>query len=82
MNTMYERLLRSTEDLLYRVRIYDRNLTRSEEITQLDEAYGLMSTALLRSQGSDDHSMECFASRLQQVRLRLITMMEDLLHPA
>ncbi|SDW86094.1 hypothetical protein [Paenibacillus sp. CF384] len=82
MNTMYERLLRSTEDLLYRVRIYDRNLTRSEEITQLDEAYGLMSTALLRSQGSDDHSMEYLASRLQQVRLRLITMMEDLLHPA
>ncbi|WP_308638946.1 hypothetical protein [Paenibacillus silvisoli] len=81
MDHRFERLLKSTEDLLYRVRIYDRNSHRSDEITQMDEVCGRMSLAYHSLQQCDDRSLEHLAIRLQQLRIRVITMMEDLLHP-
>ncbi|RAP76624.1 hypothetical protein [Paenibacillus montanisoli] len=82
MDKRFERLLKSTEDLLCRVRIYDRNSERSDEITQMDEACGIMSRAYHSTQHCDERSLEHLAVRLQQIRVRVITMMEDLLHPA
>ncbi|WP_219836381.1 hypothetical protein [Paenibacillus sp. R14(2021)] len=83
MNDMYARLMDSTEDLLYRVRIYDRNLEKSDEILQMDEAYSRMRQAFDAIDARCDSSrMERIAAKLQQMRIRLITMMEDLLHPA
>ncbi|QHT60380.1 hypothetical protein GXP70_10795 [Paenibacillus lycopersici] len=83
MNTMYRQLLESTEDLLYRVRIYDRNLEKSDEILQMDEAYKRMRQAFdVIEARQDSGMMERFAARVQQMRTRLITMMEDLLHTA
>ncbi|QHW30344.1 hypothetical protein GZH47_05465 [Paenibacillus rhizovicinus] len=83
MNTMYKQLMDSTGDLLYRVRIYDRNLEKSDEILQMDEAYTRMRLAFEAIDARQDNGMmERFAGKLQQMRTRLITMMEDLLHTA
>lgn len=83
MNMMYERLLDATEDLLYRVRIYDRDLAKSDEILQMDEAYSRMRQAFHAIDARQDaKAMERISAKLQQLRMRLITMMEDLLHTA
>lgn len=82
MNAMYQRLMDSTEDLLYRVRIYDRNLEKCDEILQMDEAYSRMRQAFDAIDARNVGALERIAARLQQMRTRLITMMEDLLHTA
>ncbi|MBM7565744.1 hypothetical protein JOC55_002690 [Paenibacillus sacheonensis] len=81
---MYKQLMDSTEDLLYRVRIYDRNLEKSDEILQMDEAYSCVRQAFDTIDVRQDNSgrVERLAARLQQMRTRLITMMEDLLYTA
>ncbi|MBO7743918.1 hypothetical protein I8J29_06905 [Paenibacillus sp. MWE-103] len=82
MNLFYKRLMDSTEDLLYRVRIYDRELKKCDEILQMDEAYGQLRQAFDAIDSRNESAMERVAAKLQQMRQRLITMMEDLLHAA
>lgn len=79
METKLGQLLDTTNDLLYRVRIYDRDLRFCDEILQLDRAYELAQAVV--NLDNDKLQRKAF-ERLQEMRVRLLTMMEDLLFTA
>ncbi|THF73847.1 hypothetical protein [Cohnella fermenti] len=76
---LLEQLWETTDDLLYRVRIYDRKLAYSEEIMRIDELHGKLASLRV----TDDEDLIAYGiEKLRGLRLRLLTMMEDLLFTA
>lgn len=80
MNQHFNQLLQTTGDLLQRVRQYDRASMNREEITHMDDTYRL----LARTQWMRDSDLlrERAIVKLQQMKSRLITLLEDLLYTA
>lgn len=79
MHQLLENLWNATDDLLYRVRIYDRNLAYSDEIVKMDELHRKIESLRV----SDDERLVAFGGdKLKEMRTRLLTMMEDLLFTA
>jgi hypothetical protein len=79
MHQLLENLWNATDDLLYRVRIYDRNLAYSDEIVKMDELHRKIESLRV----SDDERLVAFGvDKLKEMRTRLLTMMEDLLFTA
>ncbi|MBB6636351.1 hypothetical protein [Cohnella thailandensis] len=79
MHQLLENLWNVTDDLLYRVRIYDRNLAYSDEIVKMDELHRKIDSLRV----SDDERLLAFGvDKLKEMRSRLLTMMEDLLFTA
>ncbi|MDG0793306.1 hypothetical protein OMP38_22485 [Cohnella ginsengisoli] len=81
MNTdIYQQLLTETEDLLYRVRIYDRDMVHTDEIIEMDQTHEMISS--LRWMGESEMFRTKAIEKLIRMRHRLMTMMEDLLFTA
>ncbi|MBD2847904.1 hypothetical protein IDH44_22135 [Paenibacillus sp. IB182496] len=80
MQEYFEEILETTGDLLYRVIIYDRELNNCDEIVALDEAY----TAIKKSAWMSSNSVWLGKAieRLERMKARLLTLMEDLLYTA
>jgi len=79
-NNYFEHLFETTGDLLYRVRIYDRELTKVDEIIEMDETYSMIERKLKNM--DNDAWKDRAAHKLLQMKHRLVTMMEDLLFSA
>ena len=79
-NDHFERLYSTVGDLLYRVRIYDRDLMNTDEIIAMDEAYEKIQVNkwMMGSPQWQDKAIE----KLGQMNYRLVTIMEDLLYTA
>lgn len=80
MNQQFNHLLHTTGDLLQRVRQYDRNSANREEIIRMDEAYRLL--ARTKWMKDSDLLRERAIAKLQQMKARLITLLENLLYTA
>ncbi|MEK0313103.1 hypothetical protein [Cohnella sp. 56] len=81
MNTdIYQQLLTETEDLLYRVRIYDRDMAHTDEIIEMDRTHEMIGS--LRWMGESEMFRTKAIEKLIRMRHRLLTMMEDLLFTA
>ncbi|MFC5703537.1 hypothetical protein ACFPVX_19815 [Cohnella faecalis] len=80
MNMTIRQLAETTSDLLYRVRVYDRDLKYSDEIIAMDDTHSALKKAVLHGEGG--RHRERAIEKLQQMRRRLLTMMEDLLYTA
>ncbi|MFC5651647.1 hypothetical protein ACFPYJ_21530 [Paenibacillus solisilvae] len=80
MDPYVEQLFEATGDLLYRVRMYDRELSNSLEISQMDETYRTIKNSkwVMGSELLRDRTI----LKLQQMKFRLVTMMENLLYTA
>ncbi|WP_221469385.1 hypothetical protein [Cohnella nanjingensis] len=76
----FQQLMAETGDLLYRVRIYDRNLIHGDEILEMDRTYEMLNN--MRWMGNSDLLRNIAAEKLLRMRRRLLTMMEDLLFSA
>ncbi|MBW7473618.1 hypothetical protein K0T92_02535 [Paenibacillus oenotherae] len=80
MNQHFNQLLHTTGDLIRRIRRYDRESINREEIALMDDTYRLIArTAWVKD---SDLLRERAIMKLQQMKTRLITMMEDLLYTA
>ncbi|MFS0722859.1 hypothetical protein [Paenibacillus sp. 1P07SE] len=79
-NDYFERLYNTVGDLLYRVRIYDRDLMNTDEIIAMDEAYEKIQVNkwMMGSPQWQDRAIE----KLEHMNYRLVTIMEDLLYTA
>lgn len=81
MNTdIYQQLLTETEDLLYRVRIYDRDMVHTDEIIEMDRTHEMIGS--LRWMSESEMFRTKAIEKLIRMRHRLLTMMEDLLFTA
>ncbi|MDI4646528.1 hypothetical protein [Cohnella hashimotonis] len=81
MNTdIYQQLLTETEDLLYRVRIYDRDMVHTDEIIEMDRTHEMIGS--LRWMSESEMFRTKAIEKLIRMRHRLMTMMEDLLFTA
>jgi hypothetical protein len=80
MNNNFEHLFAATGDLLNRVRLYDRNLIKSDEIVELHRDYRKIETKMKHIE--NEACLERAIEKLQQMKFRLLTMMEDLLFTA
>ena len=80
MNNYFEKLYDTTGDLLYRVRIYDRDLINMDEIIAMDEAYEKIKINkwMMGSPLWQEKAIE----KLKHMNYRLVTIMEDLLYTA
>ncbi|RXZ80162.1 hypothetical protein EBB07_19585 [Paenibacillaceae bacterium] len=76
----FEQLLKVTGDLLYRVRIYDRDLNHADEILQMDDTHLIIAQSKWMTH--HDVWLETAISKLGHMKHRLLTMMEDLLYTA
>jgi|GEM_PF-1962473 len=81
MNQYFEELYRGTGDLLDKVKQFDRGMRNGEEIARLQEAYSGIEFS--RSfHGTNKAWMERAIQHLEQIKGRLLTIMEDLLYSA
>jgi len=80
MKPTFEQLLATTDDLLYRARIYDRNMLHSDEIVRMAE----MRKSLVRNRRNDDSNplRDRAVDTLIIMRQRLLTLLEDMLYTA
>ncbi|TVY00610.1 hypothetical protein [Cohnella terricola] len=80
MKSSLEQLLATTDDLLYRARIYDRNLLRRDELLRMGE----MRDSLVRNRWIADNGplRDRAVETLLLMRQRLITLLEDMLYTA
>ncbi|GBF74513.1 hypothetical protein PA598K_02861 [Paenibacillus sp. 598K] len=79
-NDYFERLYTTVGDLLYRVRIYDRDLMNTDEIIAMDETYEKIQVNkwMMGSPQWQERAIE----KLENMNYRLVTIMEDLLYTA
>ncbi|MCC3372887.1 hypothetical protein [Cohnella sp. REN36] len=81
MNTnTFQQLLAETGDLLYRVRMYDRELIHGDEILEMDRTYEMLNN--MRWMDNSELLRSIAADKLLRMRRRLLTLMEDLLFSA
>ncbi|MFC3345342.1 hypothetical protein ACFOHW_23520 [Paenibacillus abyssi] len=80
MKEYLEELFETTGDLLYRVRIYDKDLQNSEEIMAMDDAYSTIEKS--KWMMHNEIWLEKTIDKLKNMRYRLLTMMENLLYTA
>jgi len=80
MKVTYEQLLEITDDLLIRFRAADRRAKHFSELARLSETHA----ALLRNRPflQNGPKSEWALATLTQMRLRLITLLEDVLYTA
>ncbi|WP_274651815.1 hypothetical protein [Paenibacillus humicola] len=80
MKQSFETLMESTGDLLHRVRKYDRDLMHSEEIKRLGETHALIGQAIWVA--DSDPLRERVMEKLIRMKIRLMTLLENLLYTA
>jgi len=80
MKHTFEYLFESTGDLLYRVRMYDRDSIHREEIMQLDETHSMIGNT--KWMAESDLLREHAAWKLVRMKQRLLTLLENLLYTA
>jgi hypothetical protein len=77
MLNAFEQLLSETGDLLYRVRIYDRDLAYGEEIMEMDDLHAELTERHWSAE--TEFSKREAAEQLAAMKYRLLTLFEDLL---
>lgn len=77
MRTNIEQLIESTGDLLYRVRIYDRDMQFTDEILEMDRIHEDLSHVNWKI--VPEVIVRSAVEKLAKMKSRLVTMFEDLL---